>query len=86
MVGCGLYDCAVATRFGMALAIARGTPEIPLFEPEDLLAATIVEVSVPAKNRGIIPGMTGLQAVEKLLHPSSGIEALRTQEGSQHRS
>lgn len=72
MVGCGLYDCAVATRFGLALAIARGTPEAPLFEPEDLLAARIVEVSTAARDRGIQPGMTGLQALEKLLSPPTG--------------
>ena len=35
VIGCGLYDCSIATRFGMAVAIARGTPESPLREPED---------------------------------------------------
>lgn len=28
IIGCGLYDCSVATRFDMAIAIARGTAEL----------------------------------------------------------
>ena len=51
----------------MAFAIARGTPQHPLVEPEDLLEARIVEVSVPAEKLGVIVGMTGREAVEKLL-------------------
>jgi uncharacterized protein YunC (DUF1805 family) len=67
IVGCGIYDCATASRFGMAVAIARGTPEIPLVEPEDLLAARIVEVSQPAAELGISVGMTGAEALRQLL-------------------
>ena len=63
IVGCGLYDCAIASNFGMAVAVARGTPEHPLCEPEDLLDATIVDVSGPAAELGIAPGMTGLEAL-----------------------
>lgn len=69
ILGCGLYDCVVATRFGMALAIARGTPEHPLYEPEDLLTAIVADVSEPAADAGIAPGMTGLEALERLLSP-----------------
>jgi len=73
IVGCGLYDCGVASRFGMAVAIARGTPERPLFEPEDLLAAHIAEASARALQLGIQPGMTGLEALQHLLsnHPAT---------------
>ncbi|RLT06287.1 MAG: DUF1805 domain-containing protein [Planctomycetota bacterium] len=67
IIGCGLYDCSVATRFGMALAIARGTPEHPLFEPADLLTACIVEVSVSAGQLGIFVGMTGAEALHQML-------------------
>lgn len=66
VVGCGIFDIAVADRFGMAFAIARGTPELPLREPEDLLLAKILEVSEAARARGIIPGMTGAEALERL--------------------
>ncbi len=67
ILGCGLYDCSVGSQFGMAIAIARGTPEHPLFEPEDLLAAWVTEVSAPAEKLGISPGMTGADAVKCLV-------------------
>ena len=67
LVGCGIYDVRVAGEFGMAVAIARGTPQNPLREPEDLYPARIVEVSEPAARLGIRPGMTGLEALGKLL-------------------
>lgn len=67
IVGCGLFDVGVAGEFGMAVAIARGTPAKPLCEPEDLYDAKIVAVSQPAERLGISPGMTGRQALAKLL-------------------
>jgi uncharacterized protein YunC (DUF1805 family) len=67
IVACGLYDCAIATRFGYAVAIARGTPELPLCEPEDLLVARIVDVSRTAIDLGIAIGMTGREALAVLL-------------------
>jgi uncharacterized protein YunC (DUF1805 family) len=67
IIGCGLYDVAVANRFSMAIAIARGTPDQPLFEPEDLLTARITDVSEAAAKRGICPGQTGEEALDLLL-------------------
>lgn len=67
IVGCGIYDVKVAEEFGMAVAIAKGTPAHPLREPEDLYAARIVAVSAPAAALGIQPGMTGLEALAKML-------------------
>lgn len=67
VVGCGIFDVHVASEFGMAVAIARGTPANPLVEPEDLYPAKIVAVSEPARQLGIEPGMTGLEALAKLL-------------------
>jgi uncharacterized protein YunC (DUF1805 family) len=67
IVGCGIYDMETPTEFGQAIAIARGTPEHPLVEPEDLLDAKIVDATGPAKQAGIEIGMTGRQAVEILL-------------------
>lgn len=69
IVGCGLFDVHVASEFGMALAIAKGTPAQPLREPEDLYQAKIVAVSEPAHRLGISPGMTGREALAKLLAP-----------------
>lgn len=71
VVGCGIYDLRVAAEFGMAFAIARGTPAKPLVEPEDLLDARILEVSPKAKEIGLAPGMTGREAVEILLGTTS---------------
>ena len=67
IVGCGIYDIKTAGHFGQAIAIARGTPEKPLVEPEDLLEAKIVEATPQALSLGITIGMTGKAAVEKLL-------------------
>jgi uncharacterized protein YunC (DUF1805 family) len=49
------------------VAIARGTPAKPLREPEDLYDSPILEVSQAAEKLGVKPGMTGREAVEKLL-------------------
>lgn len=67
IVGCGIYDVHVAGEFGMAVAIAKGTPAKPLCEPEDLYDAKIVAVSEPALRMGISPGMTGRAALAKML-------------------
>jgi uncharacterized protein YunC (DUF1805 family) len=67
VVGCGIYDVDSASEFGMAFAVARGTPEIPLREPEDLLPAKIVALSKPAEALGIRVGMTGAEALDLLM-------------------
>lgn len=67
IVGCGIYDMATPAEFGQAIAIARGTPENPLVEPEDLLDARIADATPQAKALGITIGMTGREAVERML-------------------
>jgi uncharacterized protein YunC (DUF1805 family) len=71
LVGCGIYDTRIAAEFGQAVAIARGTPEKPLIDPEDLFDAKIVEATPQAKALGIEVGMTGREAVERLLAASA---------------
>jgi len=71
LVGCGIYDLKTAAEFGQAIAIARGTPEKPLVDPEDLFDAKIVDATPQAKRLGIALGMTGREAVERLLAASS---------------
>jgi len=71
LVGCGIYDLKTAAEFGQAIAIARGTPQNPLVEPEDLLEAKIVEATPQATALGIRPGITGREAVELLLAASA---------------
>jgi uncharacterized protein YunC (DUF1805 family) len=67
IVGCGIYDIATAAEFGQAIAIAKGTPTNPLVVPEDLLGARIVNLTPAAQAYGIAIGMTGREAVEKML-------------------
>jgi uncharacterized protein YunC (DUF1805 family) len=71
LVGCGIYDLNTAAEFGQAIAIARGTPQQPLVEPEDLFEAKIVDATPQARTLGIETGMTGRQAVEILLAAST---------------
>lgn len=67
VVGCGIYDIGCANEFGMAFALAKGSPGSPLREPEDLYEATIVATSDAAAALGIAEGMTGYEALEKML-------------------
>ena len=67
IVGCGIYDMQTPAEFGQAIAIAKGTPEHPLCEPEDLYEAKIVDATPKAKQFGIELGMTGLEAVQIML-------------------
>src|SRR5436853_7221103 len=67
IVGCGIYDLETPAEFGQAIAIARGTPASPLTEPEDLFDARIVGVTPKAAARGVRVGMTGREAVERML-------------------
>ena len=71
LVGCGIYDVKTAAEFGQAVAIARGTPQNPLVEPEDLFDAKIVDATPQAKALGIEIGMRGRDAVELLLAASA---------------
>ena len=50
-----------------AIAIARGTPQNPLVEPEDLFQARIVEATRQARELGVEIGDTGMEALAKLL-------------------
>jgi uncharacterized protein YunC (DUF1805 family) len=67
IVGCGIYALDVPAEFDQAIAIARGTPANPLAEPEDLLNAKIVGCTPKAESFGIRLGITGREAVEKML-------------------
>src|SRR6516164_4706277 len=70
LVGCGIYDVKTAGEFDQAVAIARGTPQNPLVDPEDLFEAKIVDLTPRARELGIKVGMTGREAVEILLAAS----------------
>jgi len=66
LISCGIIDKDVVARVGYAAAIAYGSPEKQLVTVEDLLGATISEVTVKAKELGVAPGMSGREALEKL--------------------
>jgi uncharacterized protein YunC (DUF1805 family) len=70
IVGCGIYDLTTAAEFNQSIAIAKGTPENSLVEPEDLLDAKIVGATPQALNLGIQTGMTGREAAERMLATS----------------
>jgi uncharacterized protein YunC (DUF1805 family) len=67
LIGCGIYDMKTPAEFGQAIAIARGTPQHPLVDPEDLLEARIVDATPQAKAMGIQIGITGREAAELML-------------------
>jgi uncharacterized protein YunC (DUF1805 family) len=67
LVGCGIFDIHTPNEFGQAVAIAKGTPAKPLCEPEDLYNAKIVGLTDAAAAMGITIGMTGLEAVGKMV-------------------
>jgi uncharacterized protein YunC (DUF1805 family) len=74
IVGCGIYDLKTAAEFGQAIAIAKGTPAKPLVEPEDLLEARIVGVTPQAEALGVAAGMTGREAVERMLRATTAAD------------
>ena len=67
LVTCGAIDLKVMEHFNFAAAISHGTPEKPLVTTEDLLDSKITGVTSEAQNLGIIEGMSGREALEKLL-------------------
>ena len=67
LVACGAIDVRVMEEFGAAVAVAKGTPQSPLRTPDDLLAAKVLYVTAKAKERGIMAGMTGKEALEMLV-------------------
>jgi uncharacterized protein YunC (DUF1805 family) len=73
IVGCGIYDVEVCSEFGLAVAIAKGTPSKPLVEPEDLFESKIVRTSEPAQKLGITPGMTGREALDIMLQAEANL-------------
>jgi len=66
LLACGVVDPVVMNRFGAAVAVARGTVERPLVTADDLLQARIAEVTDAAQARGITPGMSGTEALQRL--------------------
>ncbi len=67
LVACGAIDLKAMEEFNFAAAISKGTPEKPLVTTEDLLDAKVTGITSEAQNLGLIEGMSGREALEKLL-------------------
>lgn len=61
-VMCGYLNVEVADKLGVAAAMVRGVSTV-----EDLLAAKVQGVSKAAEAKGVALGMTGREALSKLL-------------------
>lgn len=59
---CGYLDIATAEKMGDCAAIIRGVRSV-----DELLAGKVVAMTPEATKAGITAGMTGRQALEKLL-------------------
>ena len=67
LVACGAIDVKVMDEFDAVVAVAKGKPEAPLKTPDDLLGAKIIDATSKAKEYGVTVGMSGREALEKLI-------------------
>ncbi len=58
MLGCGYFNLAVADKLGSAMAIVTGVQCY-----DDMLNKEVVGVSARAAEMGVVPGMTGREAL-----------------------
>ena len=58
MLGCGYFNLAVADKLGSAMAIVTGVRCY-----DDMLNKEVVGVSARAAEMGVVPGMTGREAL-----------------------
>ena len=59
LLGCGYFSVATANKLNDALAVVRGVANF-----DDMLAASVCEVSEVAAKLGITVGMSGLDALK----------------------
>ena len=62
ILGCGYISLETAAKVGDALAVVSGVSCY-----DDMLAATVKAVSPAAEALGVRPGMTGCEALKKML-------------------
>ena len=67
LVACGAIDSEVLDKFNFAITVSEGTVERPLVTPDDLLKAKVMKLTKRAEELGIKIGMSGKQALEKLV-------------------
>ena len=62
LLGCGYISVETAAKVGDALAVVSGVSNY-----DDMLGATVKAVSPAAEALGVRPGMTGREALAKML-------------------
>ena len=62
LLGCGYISVDTAAKVGDALAVVSGVSSY-----DDMLSATVKAVSPAAEALGVLPGMTGREALAKML-------------------
>ncbi|MFX1452211.1 MAG: DUF1805 domain-containing protein [Promethearchaeota archaeon] len=67
IIACGAIDAEVLDKFNFAVTVSEGTVEKPLVTPDDLLKAKVMKLTKKAKELGIKIGMSGKEALEKLV-------------------
>ncbi|TAJ45867.1 DUF1805 domain-containing protein [Methanofollis fontis] len=65
LLGCGAFDVDALERFGYPAARIRPSGE-SVRDIDDLLNGTVAAANAPARARGITPGMSGAEALERL--------------------
>ena len=60
-LGCGYFDINTANKCGDVMSVVRGVASF-----DDMMNATVQEVSENAAKLGVTPGITGREALEKM--------------------
>ena len=60
-LGCGYFDVNTANKCGDVMAVVRGVASF-----DDMMNAEVQEVSEKAAELGVIPGISGREALEKM--------------------
>ena len=66
VLGCGAIDPAPLGRLGIAAARVRPTGGPSIAGAEDLLAGEVREANDAARALGVVPGMSGREALRRL--------------------
>ncbi|MEK7375645.1 MAG: YunC family protein [Candidatus Margulisiibacteriota bacterium] len=66
MVSCGAIDVIVLDKFDYPAARVKSSTGGKIETIDDLLSGTIKDANAAAKKRGIVEGMSGKEALEKL--------------------
>jgi uncharacterized protein YunC (DUF1805 family) len=66
MVSCGAIDVMVLDKFNYPAARVKSVTGKPIATVADLLDAVVKDANESATKLGVVPGMTGQEAVDKL--------------------